>query len=108
MMKHSSLAHRIEENKRNSELFSKILEGYLELPHKLKPIFDRQKKYEQLFNKMCKADTQLLFEITSQVYDMNRGELQALEVFILGFGFGVNERRNRAVAIEVPRTGEYY
>lgn len=77
-MKHPSLAHRIEENKRNSELFSKILEGYLELPHKLKPIFERQKKYEQMFNKMSKADTQLLFEITSQVYDMNRGELQAM------------------------------
>ena len=40
-MKHPSLAYRIEENKRNRELFSKILEGYLELPHKLKPIFDR-------------------------------------------------------------------
>ena len=31
-----------------------------------------------MFNKMSKADTQLLFEITSQVYDMNRGELQAM------------------------------
>ncbi len=44
----------------------------------MKPIFDKQKKYEQLFNKMSKADTQLLFEITSQVYDINRGELQAI------------------------------
>lgn len=40
-LKNPLLATRIEENKRNSELFSKILEGYLELPHKLKPIFDR-------------------------------------------------------------------
>jgi hypothetical protein len=35
------IAQKIEENQRQSELFSKILEGYLQLPHKLKLIFDR-------------------------------------------------------------------
>ena len=72
------LAKRIEENRRSTELFSKILEGYLELPHKLKLIFDRQKRYEYMLFKLSKADTSLLFEITSQVYDVNRGEMNAM------------------------------
>ncbi len=74
-VKHPLLAARMEENRAKSELFNKILEGYLELPHKLKLIFDKQKKYEQILNKVCKADTQLLFDITSQVYETNRAEV---------------------------------
>lgn len=37
---------RAEYNDNYRELFGKILETYLELPLKLKPIFDRIKKFE--------------------------------------------------------------
>jgi hypothetical protein len=37
------------------EVFSKILETYLLLPHRLKPIFDHSKKFETVLLKTLKS-----------------------------------------------------
>ena len=60
---------RSEYNNRLRELFGKILEGYLQLPHKLKPIFDRSKKYESQIGKFYKADPALLYDLTQEMIE---------------------------------------
>jgi hypothetical protein len=44
-----------------------MLETYLQLPHKIKPIFDRLKHFEQKISKFYKADPSLLYELTSDI-----------------------------------------
>ena len=58
-----------ESNTQLRDLFGKILESYLELPHKLKPIFDRLKKYEATISKFYRADPALLYDLTSDLVD---------------------------------------
>lgn len=50
-------------------LFENILSGFLELPHKLKVIFDRQKSYEALLAKAYKADPSMLYDLTIEVIE---------------------------------------
>jgi hypothetical protein len=50
-------------------LFERILSGFLELPHKLKVIFDRQKSYEALLAKAYKADPSMLYDLTIEVIE---------------------------------------
>lgn len=49
------------------DLFQMILETYLQIPHKLKPIYDRMKKYEHTIGKLFKADPGLLYDLTSDL-----------------------------------------
>jgi hypothetical protein len=46
------------------EMFSKILESYLSLPLKLKPIFDKLKKYELIIGKFFKQDSSLFKDLS--------------------------------------------
>lgn len=61
------LSHRQEYHATLNDLFQKTLETYLQIPHKLKPIYDRMKKYEHTVAKFYKADPSLLYELTADI-----------------------------------------
>lgn len=58
------LTHRSTLYHKFNELFQKILETYLQIPHKLKPIYDRMKKYEHTISKVFKGDPDFLKDLT--------------------------------------------
>ena len=60
------------------DLFGRILETYLELPHKLKPIFDRLKKYEHSVTKLYKLDPTLLYDLTSDVIEQYKEKNESI------------------------------
>ena len=60
-------AAALEAIQRINEFFQTTLETYLQLPHKVKPIFDRLKHFEHKISKFYKADPQLLYELTSDI-----------------------------------------
>lgn len=68
-IQNQQLDQRSDYNEKYRELFGKILEAYLEIPHKLKPIFDKNKKFEQTMNKIFTADSTLIYDLTADVIE---------------------------------------
>eukprot|EP00347_Sterkiella_histriomuscorum_P010042 403338912 len=62
----SHLERRIYLNGQHRELFSLALETYLQLPLKLKPIFDKMKSLESFVGKIYKNDSTILLILTKK------------------------------------------
>jgi hypothetical protein len=59
------------------------LAGFLELPHKLKDIFERQKQQESLLSKAYKADPSVLYDLTAEIIgaiNQRGGEIRMQEM----------------------------
>ncbi|CDW75185.1 UNKNOWN [Stylonychia lemnae] len=72
------LDQRLSLNDKQRELFSIILETYLQLPLKLKPIFDKMKNFETLMSKFYKSDTSLIQDLVQSFvvqYEAKKADL---------------------------------